>query len=129
MDRKYILESIANSITATKRIRDLRNSTLRNDRDSSVKPSLTYVYSEILKTIAEYSPSRQKNALMKSVELSNLYRNTYKDLSSHLSLTRAGKIAPDQIIKTLAIVKPVLPNQHKTIIDKIQKIYEIIINS
>jgi len=26
----------------------------------------------------------------------------------------------------LAIVKPVLPNRHKTIIDKIQKIYEII---
>jgi hypothetical protein len=126
MDRKNVMESIANSITAVAKIRDLRNSTLKNDGDSSVKPSITYVYGEMLKTVAEYSPGRHGDALRKSVELGNLYSNTYKDLRNYLSSTRSGKTDPARIVKTLAIVKPVLPNRHKTIIDKIQKIYEII---
>ncbi len=126
MERNEILESIANGINAALKIQNLRNSALREDKNSMVRPSEFHMISEMLQILAEYSPKYYKDTIKNSIEVSNLYSNTYKALKHHLRSSRISKAHPAYLLKTLEIMQPVMPNQQKALIEKIQKIYEII---
>lgn len=126
MERNELLMQIANSINAVLKINALQNSLNRDSNDSSAGPGNVHILCEMLNTIAAYSPGRYKSDISNSVELSNYYINSYKNLRNHLQSARSRKLNPGEIMKTLEMVKPILPNRHKSTIGKIQRVYEII---
>lgn len=126
MERNEILMQLANSLNAVVKINSLRSSKDRDSGDISVRPVDMHILYEILKTIAAYSPERYKSNINNSVELSNYYINSCKNLKDHLLSAKTRKLDSGEIIKTLEMFKPILPRQHKSTIEKIQRVYEII---
>ncbi len=126
MEKNELLVQLANSLNAVVKINALRSSQNRDSGDISVRPSDINMIYEILKTIATYSPERYKSTLNNSVELSNYYINSCKKLKEHLITAKSRSLASGEIIKTLEMFKPILSNKHKSTIEKIQRVYEII---
>ncbi|MDP4182800.1 MAG: hypothetical protein Q8942_17150 [Bacillota bacterium] len=129
MDRNKTLESMSNALAAANKILDLKNSSLHNDLSSNTRSTRNIQFNtlcEMLNTLASYSPPKYKDVISNSVAISSRYRDTYKKLQQHKNSRSNEKIDSREILKTLEILKPVLPNQHKTVVEKIQKIYEII---
>jgi hypothetical protein len=127
MERNELLQQLANSINAAVKIKTL-GSLLDKERSETayVRPSEIHIICEMLKTIAAYSPERYKSNINNSIELSNHYFNTYKNLKNHLKSANSRKLNSVEIMQTLKLVKPVLPNRHKSVVEKIQNVYEII---
>lgn len=126
MDRFTALEQIANGIQAASRIKRIYESNLREDPESYVKPSPLYTISEALKIIAEYSPERERKILQDALHRSNTYYDTYRNIKHHMNSVNRQEISPVSLIQILNAMKPVLPNKHMIIIDKMTKIFEIL---
>ncbi len=125
MDRKRSLENLSNGLNAAKKLLDLKNASLRVDPNSEVKPNQIDTIYQMLDTIASYSPQEYKKVLNKSIAISNNYRSTYRNLKQQINNNNRGP-SSGEIIKTLEIVKPILPNNHRAMVEKIQQIYKII---
>lgn len=125
MDRKRSLENLSNGLNAAKKLLELKNASLRVDLDSEVKPNQIDTFYQMLDTIASYSPPKYKKVLNESIAISNNYRSTYRNLRQQLNNNNRGP-SSGEIIKTLEIVKPILPNNHRAMVEKIQLIYKII---
>ncbi|KNY27136.1 hypothetical protein [Pseudobacteroides cellulosolvens] len=125
MDRKRSLENLSNGLNAAKKLLDLKNASLQVDLNSEVKPNQIDTFYQMLDTVASYSPPKYKKVLNESIAISNNYRSTYRNLKQHLNNNNRGPNS-SEIIKTLEIVKPILPNNHKAMVEKLQQIYKII---
>jgi len=125
MDRKKALENISNGLNAARKILELKNASMRVD-NSEVKPSQVETFYQMLDTVASYSPPKYKKVLNQSIEISNNYRNTYRNLRNHMNSRTSNRPSPGEIIKTLEIVKPILPNNQRVMVEKIEQIYKII---
>jgi hypothetical protein len=126
MDRnRKSLENLSHGLSAAKKILDLKNASLQVD-NSEVKPSQIDTFYQMLDTVASYSPPKYKRVLNRSAEISNNYRSTYKNLKQHINNNDNRIPNAREILKTLEIVKPILPTNHRMMIEKIQQIYKII---
>ncbi|HOV25138.1 MAG TPA: hypothetical protein PK566_02080 [Pseudobacteroides sp.] len=125
MDRKRALENLSNGLNAARKILELKNASMRVD-NSEVKPSQVETFYQMLDTVASYSPPKYKKVLNQSIAISNNYRNTYRNLRNHMNSRTSNRPSPGEIIKTLEIVKPILPNNQRVMVEKIQQIYKII---
>lgn len=127
MDRKRkSLENLSNGLNAAKKILDLKNASLQVDLNSEVKPSQIDTLYQMIDTVASYSPPKYRRVLNRSVAISNNYRSTYRRLKQQADSNRSRGPGTREILNTLEIVKPILPNNQRMMIEKIQQIYKII---
>ncbi|HEY9060088.1 MAG TPA: hypothetical protein VIO64_06250 [Pseudobacteroides sp.] len=127
MDRKRkSLENLSNGLNAAKKILDLKNASLHVDLNSRVKPNQIDTIYQMLDTVASYSPPKYRRVLNRSIAISNNYRSTYRKLKQHANSNRNKTPETGEILKTLEIVKPILPTNQRMMIEKIQQIYKII---
>ncbi|NSW89514.1 MAG: hypothetical protein HPY74_02330 [Firmicutes bacterium] len=131
MDKRKNLQSIANAIYAADKIRNILKDP--NTRNSYTPGKRAYnnisVFGEVIRVIADYLPNSNNyrgNSLKEMVDKSAIYINTYKKLKQQLISARNGKLNKNKLVETLAIVRPLLKNERKVIVDKVLKIYEIL---
>lgn len=126
MNRNKSLEHIANSFHAAGKIQSLRNSVLKEDSRMSVTQDRISLLQEALQVIAEYAPDPHKSALGDTLHRGSVYNNTYRDLKQHFKVVQEQGMNSDHLIRTLDIMKPVLSNRSRNLIEKVMKIYEIL---
>lgn len=126
MNSQELLKSIANGIYAAEKIRNIQNSTVRQDPNVTVRPSNMARLGEMLQVIAEYYPGNKKKLLEEATYIGNIYSNAYRSLKYYLMESRNKGADMETFLKALNSIKPVLSNNHKIVIDKMTKIYEII---
>ena len=128
MDRYETLEQLTKSLNAAGRIHRLLSSHLREEAGSYARPDLLAVANEILKVIAENSPGRKREALERAINEGNAYSNAYRDLRHHVSAIRSRRNDIRSWIKAFEALKPILGHEQRILIEKISKIYEILIS-
>lgn len=125
MNRYVLLENIANGIHAANKIRNLQAPGTRSS-GSSMKLDQVALISEIIQSIAQYSPEKSRERLSNAGTICREYCNTYKNLKYHMkSGSRSPQNSKEQFVGSLRILEPVLDNRKKTAIQKIMKIYEL----
>ncbi|MCX7749257.1 MAG: hypothetical protein N2645_20550 [Clostridia bacterium] len=125
MDKYKTMENIANSFHAARKIRDLQSNLLR-EAPPEVKQSSIQLLNEILKTIGEHPPVSHKQNIQSVVDKSTQYTNTYRNLKNHLESLNSKKAGSHELARSLQIITPVLPNQHKIMVEKMLRILEVI---
>lgn len=126
MNKNKKFEHLANGFHAAGKINNMRRSNLRGDSSNSFSSSNITVLSEMLQTIAEYSPDSHRGSLEGTIYKSNEYINTYRNLKNHFRSVSNQKINTESFVRTLDLVKPVVNNNQQVLIEKILKVYEII---
>ncbi len=126
MNNQEFLSYIANSIYAAQKIRGMQDSYLRKDESTTVRSSGLEIINDVIKVIAEYYPGNDRRMIDQITYTSEIYSNAYRGLKSFFTESRSS--APDisSIMRLLQTVKPILGNNHKAMIDKVTRIYEII---
>ena len=127
MERHSSLNYIANSFFAADKIRNVYNSSIQeNNRDSAREFNFPIIL-EVLKIIGDYSPGKNKEIIYSAVDMSSLYNNTYRNLKEHIQCSRSRNINLNDLTKTLE-VRPIFRDRNRVAIDKLLKIYQIIIS-
>ncbi len=126
MNRYNLWDNIANGFNAANKVRDVYNSSLREEQNLSVRASNVTLLLQMLSAISEYSPEPHREVISRAVDRCNLYNCTYKDLKRHFGSMRGQSPSFRNFTETLGIIRPILDNGNKSVIDKILKIYEIL---
>lgn len=119
------LEHIANGFYAAAEIRNMYNTRLHENADTSVRASSISMMDQIFDILTRYSPQRDREPLEKTARQSSIYIDTYRNLKQQLKSPETRKVNKDNFVNTLSLMKPVLSNRDKTLVDKILKLYEI----
>ena len=125
MENNNTLEYIANGFHAAHRIRNLYTSNINRSSELSVLPSDITTLSEVLKIICDYLPEINKAPLNRAIDQSNLYSEAIRNLKKHVATSRGQKFDMNNVARTLSIVQPLLGDNHKALLQKLIKIYEI----
>lgn len=124
MNRYIMLENIANGIHAANRIRQLQKSSTRSSDSDSPIDNIALI-SEIIQSIARYSPGNSRAPLSQTGNLCREYCNTYKNFKHFLRSSRSRGTNKEQFVNSLRILEPIMDNKKKAAISKIMKIYEL----
>lgn len=126
MDNEKKLEAISNGFLAANRIQQTLNPINYISPEMSVRRDSLDIINEILNIISLYSPGSYRNNLSAAIGKSMEYSKAYKNIKQHLYSRRNEKIDNEAFINTVKVMKPILSNQQKIIIDKFLKITEIL---
>lgn len=126
MDKYRTLDQLANSFNAIRRMQEIRGMTVRSDDRSSVRPSNSYILTEMLKVIRDYSPSPRKEALDQAINKTSLYSTAYANLKQHIRTSSRQNFNLDDAARALSILTPVMSSSKRVIADKLLRIYEIL---
>lgn len=120
------LNTIANGINAVSKIQEVISSSPGNNPKTTVREDKKTTLIDILHIIAEYSPDRSGNLLSDILNRSEQYCDSYKNVKLHLNSTRNQRVNRQNFINTLSVIKPLLDNRNKVMINKVLRIYEIL---
>jgi len=128
-DNKYRkLEYITKGICAASQINEIYNSRIQTRDGSSIMPGRLSMLSEMLSVIAQYSPTPHGSLLGDAANKSVEYSEAYRNIKHQINSVRSNGINIDTIIGTLKHIKPLLRGQHSHTIDKIIRVYDIIMS-
>jgi hypothetical protein len=127
-DRTKRLHGITNGIITAGKIHNIYKSNLHSDSRTVIKAGRLSMINDILQALSEHSPDKPAKLLSETIDKTVTFSNTYKGLKRHLSLSQERSMTGNDMLETLSIMKPALNNQQKVLIDKIIKIYDILIN-
>ncbi|MDP4095143.1 MAG: hypothetical protein Q8920_17550 [Bacillota bacterium] len=122
MDYTNLFKNIADSLYAIEKIKNIRNSSTREQADNISR------ITDIINTMTPFYPGDKRKQLENAAYFSNLYGNAYRNLKYHVLENRSRELSIDYILKALAALKPMLRSNHIAMLDKMTKIYEIIIS-
>lgn len=126
MDRNKVLEHITKGLQAASKIQKVYNSSLRSNSNTSVRAGNKSMLADIIGIIAEHSPDTHKRTLEEALSRSYQYSEAYSHIKQHLRTVRNQKMNKENFIETLNVVRPILSNRRKALVDKVMKIFEII---
>lgn len=126
MNRYDKLNYLANGIHAASKIRDIYKANLKEDPNSAVRASNTDIVNQVLNVIAQYAPEPYRQDVQTTVQKCCIYNDTYRNLKQHIRSTANHRMNDEEFIRTLDIVRPVVGNRERILIEKIIKIYQII---
>jgi len=126
MDKYKSLEYVINGIQAAEKIRNTYNTQLRSDSNILVKAAGLPALIEVMQIIAEFSPDIYKKSLGEVARKSNLYGNAYRNIKNHLKTSKSRSLDKDMLINTLDVIKPIMDNRQKVVIDKVLQIFQIL---
>jgi hypothetical protein len=126
MNSNLSIEKITKGLQAAERIKQLFNSKLREDAESSVKPDSLSVLRDTLQTVMEFWPDIRGGSFNRALQQSNKYSSAYREIKSHLKTVRGKKPDMNHIMNTFKVILPVLDNRQKVPFDKIIKILQIL---
>ncbi|MCX7710649.1 MAG: hypothetical protein N2484_12480 [Clostridia bacterium] len=125
MNKYQLLESIANSIHAANRIKSLQSQTRDNAARSSIPIDNIALLSEIIQSVAQYSPQNYRSPLSDTSNICRQYCNTYRSFKQHIRSARRQGVNKETFVTSLSILEPVLDHRKKAAIAKIMKIYDL----
>ncbi len=125
INRYKALENIANGIQAANKIKSIRQPEGEDGtRSGPNKPDISML-SQILESIAEYSPKSYRGPLGETNSKCCHYCDTYRSFKQHILAGQTRGSNKDRYVKSLNILEPILDEKKKVMISKIMKIYDL----
>ena len=121
-----MLFNVANGIFAAGKIGEVLYSQQSNKRNEMHKANPLTSTCKILDILVQYAPEEKKEVFGERAMKSKLYLETCNDLNEHFS-TYAKRIDASKIAQALNIIKPILGDNEKRIVDKMLKLYDAIV--
>lgn len=122
------LQAIADGINAANKIHNIYKSGLLSDSRTVIRDGRLAMINDILQVIAGNSPERSANLLKETLEKTTVFSDTYRNLKRHMTLARNRSMNSGDLVETLNIIKPALSSQQKVLVDKVIKLFDVIIN-
>lgn len=126
MDKYKALEYIANGIHAANKIQDVYKSTLHRDSNTLIRPDNFTMLNQVLQILTEHSPEIHKRKFEEALSKSSEVSNTYRNLKRHFKVVKNQRMNKDLFLETLSVLKPIVDNRRKAMIDKAIRIHEIL---
>lgn len=120
------LEAISNGFIAASKIQQALNPINNDDSRMTVKRDSLDSINEIINIINLHSPGSYRNGAIDAAKKSMEYSKAYKDIKQYFNTRKNERLDNESFINTVKVMKPILTNQHKVIIDKFLKITEIL---
>ncbi|MCX7842342.1 MAG: hypothetical protein N2489_04635 [Clostridia bacterium] len=120
----YLYE-LANGIYAAGRIGEVINSAGSKQTRAAGGADPVCVLGRILEILSQYAPERQRGVLGEAAKRSRVCNEIYRNLNQSLNTYRNGRLDRNNLVKTLAIMQPLLGKRERVIIDKLVKLNDI----